>query len=69
MNEILNGKNYTLQETADILKVTKKTITNYIKAGKLKATQTGKHKRLITEKALSDYLELMEKEAKEKAGL
>lgn len=69
MNEILNGKNYTLQETADILKVTKKTIENYIKAGKLKATQTGTHRRLITEKALSDYLELMEKEAKEKAGL
>ena len=34
-------KLYTIQEIADILKVSKKTIYRYIESGKLKATKIG----------------------------
>ena len=37
---------YTLQETADTLKVTKKAVYNWIKAGKLKATKLGREYRI-----------------------
>ena len=37
---------YTLQETADTLKVSTKAIRNWIKAGKLKATKIGREYRI-----------------------
>ena len=39
-------KVYTLDEVADILKVTKRTLYNYIDAGKLKAVKVGKYWRV-----------------------
>ena len=43
MNEI---KVYTTEEAADILKVTKRTLYTYIKAGSLQATKIGKYWRI-----------------------
>lgn len=39
-------KVYTLPEVGDILKVTQRTLYNYIKAGKLKAVKIGKYWRV-----------------------
>ena len=39
-------KVYTLDEVADILKVTRRTLYNYIKAGKLPAVKMGKYWRV-----------------------
>ena len=39
-------KVYTLDEVADILKVTKRTLYNYIDAGKLKAVKVGQYWRV-----------------------
>lgn len=39
-------KVYTITEVADILKVTKRTIYNYIEAGQLKATKVGREWRI-----------------------
>ena len=47
---------YTLDEVADIMKVTKRTLYNYIKAGTLKAVKMGKYWR-VTEDALRDFTE------------
>ena len=52
MSEI---KLYTLKEVAEILKVTKQTIYNYIKSGRIKATKYGKEYR-ITEKDLNTLI-------------
>lgn len=40
---------YTLNEVRDILKVTQRTIYNYIKGGKLKAVKIGKYWRVSHE--------------------
>lgn len=40
---------YTLDEVADILKVTKRTLYAYIKAGKLPAVKMGKYWRVSQE--------------------
>lgn len=46
---------YTLNEVADILKVTKRTLYNYIKAEQLPAVKMGKYWR-ITEKNLQAFI-------------
>lgn len=48
-----NIKTYSVNEVAEILKVTNSTIYNYIKAGKLKAVKLGKS-HIITEEALQE---------------
>lgn len=49
------GKLYTLQEVADILRVTKQTLYNNIRKGKLQANKVGKEYR-ITEEQLQDIV-------------
>lgn len=49
------GKIYTLQEVADVLRVTKQTLYNNIRKGKLQATKVGKEYR-ITEEQLQDII-------------
>ena len=49
------GKLYTLQEVADILRVTKQTLYNNIRKGKLQANKVGKEYR-ITEEQLKDIV-------------
>lgn len=48
-------KVYTLEELVDLLKVTKRTLYNYIKEGKLKAVKMGKYWR-VTQKQLDAFL-------------
>lgn len=48
-------KAYTLDEVADILKVTKRTLYTHIKTGKLPATKLGKYYR-VTEEQLQRLL-------------
>lgn len=50
-------KTYTLVEVAEILKVTRRTVYNYIKAGKLPAVKVGYQWR-VTEQALKDFLQV-----------
>ena len=47
---------YTLDEVADILKLTKRTLYSYIKSGKLKASKIGKYWR-VSSKALQDFID------------
>ena len=47
---------YTLEEVANILKVTRRTIYNYIKNGDLKAVKMGKYLR-ISGTNLQDFIE------------
>lgn len=54
---------YTIQETADILKVTYRTIQNYIYSGKLKAVKLGKSYR-ISEASLREFMQIPEEAAK-----
>ena len=49
-------KVYTLDEVADILKVTKRTLYNYVKAGKLPAVKMGKYWR-VSEENLKAFIE------------
>lgn len=49
-------KVYTLEELTGILKVTRRSIYNYVKAGQLKAVKIGREWR-VTQKALDDFLE------------
>lgn len=49
-------KVYTTEEVLGILKVTKRTLYNYIKAGQIKAVKCGREWR-ITEDALRAFLE------------
>lgn len=51
-NEI---KLYTLQEVADILRVSRQTIYNYVTAKRLRATKYGKEYR-VTEEDLRDFI-------------
>jgi len=48
-------KVYTLEEVAEIVKLTRRTLYNYVKAGKLKAVKMGKYYR-VSEKALNDFI-------------
>jgi len=48
-------KVYTLDEVADIMKVTKRTLYNYIKAGTLKAVKMGKYWR-VSEESLQAFI-------------
>jgi excisionase family DNA binding protein len=49
-------KVYTLEEVIEILKVSRRTIYNYIKTEQLKAIKVGREWR-VTEKALNAFLE------------
>ena len=51
-----NIKLYTLQEVADILRVSRQTIYNYVTAKRLRATKFGKEYR-VTEQDLQDFIE------------
>lgn len=46
---------YTIEELVILLHVTRRTIYNYIKEGKLKAVKMGKYWR-VTQKQLDDFL-------------
>lgn len=46
---------YTIEELVTLLHVTRRTIYNYIKEGKLKAVKMGKYWR-VTQKQLDDFL-------------
>lgn len=46
---------YTLDEVADIMQVTKRTLYNYIKAGTLHAVKMGKYWR-VPEESLQDFI-------------
>ena len=48
-------KVYTIDELVDMLQVTRRTIYNYIKEGKLKAVKIGKYWR-VTDQALNAFL-------------
>jgi len=48
-------KVYTIEEIVDILQVTRRTVYNYIKSGRLKAVKIGKYWR-VTAKALDEFL-------------
>lgn len=48
-------KVYTLEELAELLHVTRRSLYNYIKGGKLKAVKIGREWR-VTEKQLEDFL-------------
>lgn len=48
-------KLYTLQEVANIMKVTRQTIYNYVTAKKLRATKYGKEYR-VTEADLQEFI-------------
>lgn len=54
MDEI---KTYKLDEVAQVLKVTRRTIYNYVKDGKLPAVKVGSQWR-VTDQALRDFLSL-----------
>lgn len=49
-------KVYTTEEAQEILKVTRRTLYRYIKAGQIKVVRLGREYR-ITEEALKDFLE------------
>lgn len=50
-------KTYTLEEVAEILHVTRRTLYNYIKAGKLEAVKVGKYWR-VNEQSLKNLLKM-----------
>lgn len=47
-------KIYTLQETADLLKVSTRSVLRYIKSGRLKATKIGQWR--ISESSLNEFM-------------
>jgi excisionase family DNA binding protein len=51
-----NMEFYTLNEVADLLKVTRKTVTNYIRKGKLVAFKMGTNFRVSSD-ALNSFIE------------
>lgn len=55
-NEKRNDRVYTLSELLDILQVTRRTLLNYIRRGKLKAFKVGNTWR-VTQKQLDDFIE------------
>lgn len=52
---MMEKKVYTIDELVQMLQVTRRTIYNYIKEGKLKAVKIGKYWR-VTDKALDEFL-------------
>lgn len=53
-------KTYTRKETAELLKMSERTLDRYIRSGKIKATKTGTAKRskvIITAAAINEFLE------------
>jgi len=48
-------KVYTLKEVTDILKITRRSLYNYIKDGKLKAVKIGKYWR-VSHDTLKDFV-------------
>ncbi len=53
-------KTYTRKETAELLKMSERTLDRYIRSGKIKATKTGAAKRskvIITAAAINEFLE------------
>jgi excisionase family DNA binding protein len=48
-------KVYTLEEIAELLHITRRTLYTYVKEGKLKAVKFGKYWR-VTEKNLEEFL-------------
>jgi len=46
---------YALDEVADILKITRRTLYTYVKTGKLKAVKIGKYWR-VAEQELQDFI-------------
>ncbi len=55
MTKAEEAKLYTLQEVADILRVSRQTIYNYVTAKRLKATKLAKEYR-VTEEDLQDFI-------------
>jgi len=53
---ITSLKLYTIEEISEILKVTTRTVYNYIKSGSLNALKMGKYWR-VTEDALLEFIE------------
>lgn len=51
-----NLQTYTLEEVSEVLKVTRRTIYNYIKSGNLKAVKMGKYWR-VSEDNLKEFIE------------
>ena len=49
-------KTYTTEEVQDILKVTRRTLYRYIKAGQIKCIKLGREYR-FTEEAVKEFLE------------
>lgn len=49
-------KVYTLEEIAELLHITRRTLYTYVKEGKLKASKIGKYWR-VTEKNLQEFIE------------
>lgn len=58
-----NIKIYTLEEIAELLKLSVRTLYTYIENGRLKATKLG-GKWIVTEKALKDLIEGNDKDTK-----
>lgn len=48
---------YTLDEVAEVLKITRRTLYTYVKEGKLKAVKIGREWR-VSETALQDFLNI-----------
>ena len=46
---------YTLDEVAEVMKITRRTLYTYVKEGKLKAVKIGREWR-VSETALQDFL-------------
>jgi excisionase family DNA binding protein len=46
---------YTLDEVAEVLKITRRTLYTYVKEGKLKAVKIGREWR-VSEAALQDFI-------------
>ncbi len=55
MTKAEEAKLYTLQEVADILRVSRQTIYNYVTAKRLRATKLAKEYR-VTEEDLQDFI-------------
>lgn len=51
----MSDKFYTLQEVADILRVTRQTIYNFVSEKKIKASKIGREYR-VSEKDLQDFV-------------
>lgn len=56
MNTISDFKLYTIEEVSEILKVTQRTVYNFISKNNLKAVKIGKYWR-VTDKALQEFID------------